>query len=59
MWLVDFSTLLLIIAADFQLGLQGFFVIHGVEWIFGAWANAVFALMGLSAVWQLSRQRFF
>ena len=58
MWIVDFPTLVLVIAAGLQLGLQGLFGINSAAWLFGSWANTIFALMGLSAVWQLWLQRF-
>lgn len=58
MWIVDFPTLVLIIAAGLQAGLQAAFGVDAAGMLFGANAKFVFVLMGLSAVWQLFRQRF-
>jgi uncharacterized membrane protein YuzA (DUF378 family) len=58
MWFVDFPTLVLIIAAGFQIGFQAFFGVNAAETIFGGYAKIIFMLMGLSAIWQLFRQRF-
>ena len=56
---IDFFTLVLIIAAEFELGLQGVFGIHSIKWIFGSWQTGVYDLIGFAAVWQLWRQRIF
>jgi uncharacterized membrane protein YuzA (DUF378 family) len=58
-WFLDFPTLFLIIAAGFQTGLQAIFGVDAVGMIFGGNGKFVLALMGLSAVWQLFRQKFF
>lgn len=58
MWLVDFPTLLLIIGAGLQMGTQAIFGIDAAGVIFGPYERVVFVLMGLSAIWQLFRQRF-
>jgi len=59
MWLADFSTLVLIIAAGLQLGGQAFFGVDAAVLILGdAAAKDLFVLMGASAVWQLFRQKF-
>lgn len=58
MWLVDFPTLLLIIGAGLQMGIQAIFGIDAAAVIFGPYEQVVFVLMGLSAIWQLFRQRF-
>lgn len=58
MWLVDFSTLVLIVAAGLQVGVQAIFGIDLARAIFGSYEQVVFVLMGLSAIWQLLRQRF-
>ena len=58
MWLLDFPTLVLIIAAGFQAGLQAMFGVDAAGAIFGGHSNIIFVLMGFSAVWQLLRQRF-
>lgn len=58
MWLVDFTTLVLIIAAGLQLGIHAIFGIDAAGAIFGSYERVVFVLMGLSAIWQLFRQQF-
>jgi uncharacterized membrane protein YuzA (DUF378 family) len=58
MWFFDFSTLVLIIAAALQLGLQAFFGWDAVSYITGTGAPFVFKAMGIAAVWQLCRQKF-
>jgi uncharacterized membrane protein YuzA (DUF378 family) len=58
MWLLDFSSLVLIIAAGFQLGLLGLFGWDAAAAIFGAYTKAAYIVVGISAVWQLFRQRF-
>jgi uncharacterized membrane protein YuzA (DUF378 family) len=58
MWLCDFPTLVLIIAAGVQVGLQALFGVDAAGAIFGEHSRYVFMLMGLSAVWQIFRQRF-
>lgn len=58
MWLVDFSTLVLIIGAGLQMGIQAIFGIDAAGIVFGSYDRVVFVLMGLSAIWQLFRQRF-
>jgi uncharacterized membrane protein YuzA (DUF378 family) len=57
MWIIDCPTLVLIIAAGFQLGLLGFGV-DAAPAIFGAYTNVAYMIVGASAIWQLSRQRF-
>jgi uncharacterized membrane protein YuzA (DUF378 family) len=58
MWYIDFPSLLLVIAAGLQIGLRAAFGVNATEAIFGGHAKVVFVLMGISAVWQLLRQRF-
>jgi uncharacterized membrane protein YuzA (DUF378 family) len=58
LWILDFPTLVLIIFAGFQLGLQGFFGINAAGWLFGNGVKVFYMLIGLSALWQLMRQRF-
>jgi uncharacterized membrane protein YuzA (DUF378 family) len=55
--LFDFLTLVLILAAGLQLGLQGFFRWDAAEHLFGAHERIFFMIIGLSAVWQIFRQR--
>ena len=58
MWWLDFPALVLIIAAGIQLGLQAFFGWDLTGTIAGKWAPYVFMAMGVSAVWQVFRQKF-
>jgi uncharacterized membrane protein YuzA (DUF378 family) len=57
-WIDTFS-LILIVAAGLHLGLVGLFEIDLIARVFGSQYLAVYDLMGLSAVWQLSSLRFF
>lgn len=59
MALFDFPSLVLIIAAGFQLGMLGFFNWDAAAAIFGVYTKLAYMLVGFSAMWQLSRQRFF
>jgi uncharacterized membrane protein YuzA (DUF378 family) len=56
--LIDFSTLVLILAAGLQLGLQGFFGWDAAAHLFGGYERFAFMLAGLGAIWQIFRQRF-
>jgi uncharacterized membrane protein YuzA (DUF378 family) len=58
MWFLDFPSLVLVIAAGIQLGLLSLFGWDAAGTIFGSYAPIVFEIMGLSAIWQLLRQRF-
>lgn len=58
MWWLDFPTLVLIIAAGFQVGLQAMFGIDAAHWMLGGADRILFVLMGFSSLWQLFRQRF-
>jgi uncharacterized membrane protein YuzA (DUF378 family) len=58
LWLLDFPSLVLIIAGGFQLGLLGLFGWDAAAAIFGAHTKAAYIAVGISAVWQLLRQRF-
>jgi uncharacterized membrane protein YuzA (DUF378 family) len=58
MWMFDFPSLVLIVAAGLHLGLLGFFGWDATGAIFGTYKNLVFMLIGLSAMWQLFRQKF-
>jgi uncharacterized membrane protein YuzA (DUF378 family) len=57
-WLFDFPSLILIIAAGLQAGLQAIFGVDAAGSLLGAHAKVIFVLMGLSAVWQIFRQKF-
>jgi len=58
MWILDFPSLVLIIAAGLQLGLLGLFGWDGAAAIFGAYTKVAYIVVGISAIWQLFRQRF-
>ena len=58
MWILDFPSLVLIIAAGLQLGLLGLFGWDAAAAVFGAYTKAAYIAVGMSAVWQLCRQRF-
>jgi len=51
-------TFILVIAAAFQLGLQGAFGIDVIGWLFGGYAYVVNCLIGLAGIWQLCRPVF-
>jgi uncharacterized membrane protein YuzA (DUF378 family) len=55
--LVDFLTLVLILAAGLQLGLQGFLGWDAAGHLFGDRERFAFMLVGVAAVWQIFRQR--
>jgi len=57
-WLIDFPTLCLIIAAGFQAGMLAIFGVDAAGVLFGGYEKLVFELMGISALWQLCRQKF-
>jgi uncharacterized membrane protein YuzA (DUF378 family) len=58
MWALDSSTLILITIAALQLGLQGIFGMDDTGWLFGTHAFWVYGIIGLSGIWQFSRQSF-
>jgi uncharacterized membrane protein YuzA (DUF378 family) len=58
MWIIDFPTLILIIVGGLDLGLQGFFGYDAAAAIFGSNAKFAYMAIGLSAIWQLMRQKF-
>ena len=55
---IDFFTLVFVIAAGLQLGLVGFFGVNLAEAIFGAYVTLAYEVVGVSAIWQLFRQKF-
>jgi uncharacterized membrane protein YuzA (DUF378 family) len=59
MWFIDFPTLILVIAGGLNLGVLGFFGFDVAGAIFGPSVRIVYAIIGLSAGWQLWRQKFF
>jgi len=58
MWLIDFPSLVLIIAAGLDLGALGFFEYDPAAAIFGSHVRIAYMVVGVSAVWQLLRQKF-
>jgi uncharacterized membrane protein YuzA (DUF378 family) len=58
MWILDFPSLVLIIAAGLQLGLLGLIGWDAAAAVFGAHTKAAYIAAGISAVWQLFRQKF-
>lgn len=56
-WLIDVLTLLLVLAGAMHLGLLGFFDIDFVSHLFGERTKFAYDLIGLAALWQISRQR--
>jgi uncharacterized membrane protein YuzA (DUF378 family) len=56
MWIIDFSSLVLIIGAGLQLGILGLFGWDAAAAIFGAYTKAAYIFGGASAIWQLFRQ---
>jgi uncharacterized membrane protein YuzA (DUF378 family) len=55
---VDFLTLVLIVLAGVELGLIGAFNFSLVTWLFGSWHRIAYDVIGVSAIWQMARQRF-
>jgi hypothetical protein len=56
---IDFLSLVLILVAGIELGLIGLFGFSVLAWLFGSWRPFVYDVVGVSAVWQIFRQRFF
>jgi uncharacterized membrane protein YuzA (DUF378 family) len=56
---IDFFSLILILIAGIELGLIGFFGFSFLTWLFGSWHFVAYDVVGVSAVWQIMRQRFF
>jgi uncharacterized membrane protein YuzA (DUF378 family) len=56
---VDFFSLVLILVAGIELGLIGFLGFSVLTWLFGSWHFIAYDVVGVSAVWQILRQRFF
>jgi uncharacterized membrane protein YuzA (DUF378 family) len=56
---VDFLTLILILLAGIELGLIGLFGFSFLTWFFGSWHFVAYDVIGVSAVWQITRQRLF
>ena len=58
MWIIDFPTLVLIIVGGLDLGVLGFFGYDAAAAAFGPNVRFAYMAVGVSAVWQLMRQRF-
>ena len=58
MWILDFPSLVFIIAAGIQLGVLGLFGFDAATAVFGAYTKAAYIVVGIGAIWQLFRQRF-
>jgi hypothetical protein len=56
---IDFLSLVLILVAGIELGLIGLFGFSVLAWLFGSWRPFVYDAVGVSAVWQILRQRLF
>ena len=57
MWLIDHSTMIMIILAGFGVGIKGVFGFDVTDYL-GVWQNFLFVAVGFAAIWQLGRQRF-
>jgi uncharacterized membrane protein YuzA (DUF378 family) len=58
MWLLDFPTLVIIIAAGLDLGVLGFLGYDAATAAFGAHTKIAYMVVGCAAAWQLFRQKF-
>jgi uncharacterized membrane protein YuzA (DUF378 family) len=58
MWAIDHPSMILIILAGINLGLKAAFDIDLVERYLNGYSHITYEIVGLSAVWQLTRQRF-
>jgi uncharacterized membrane protein YuzA (DUF378 family) len=56
---IDFFSLILILVAGIELGLIGFFGFSFLTWLFGSWYTVAYDVIGVAAVWQTMRQRYF
>ena len=56
---LDFISLILILVAGIELGLIGFFGFSVLTWLFGSRYTVAYDVIGVSAVWQAMRQRYF
>ena len=54
-----FFSHILILVAGVELGLIGFFGFSFLTWLFGHWYFVAYDVIGVSAVWQIFRQRSF
>jgi uncharacterized membrane protein YuzA (DUF378 family) len=56
---IDFFSLILILVAGIELGLIGFFGFSVLTWLFGSRYTVAYDVIGVAAVWQTMRQRYF
>jgi uncharacterized membrane protein YuzA (DUF378 family) len=56
---IDFVSLILVLLAGIELGLIGLFGFSVLIWLFGSWHFVAYDIIGVSAVWQITRQRLF
>jgi uncharacterized membrane protein YuzA (DUF378 family) len=57
MWFVDFPTLALLILTGLNVGVLAISGYNAADAMFGSYSHVIYALVGLSALWQLGRQR--
>jgi uncharacterized membrane protein YuzA (DUF378 family) len=55
---LDLVTLVCVLVAALHLGLLGLFGFNTAEWMLGDHTTTAYQIVGASALWQLSRQRF-
>jgi uncharacterized membrane protein YuzA (DUF378 family) len=58
MWAIDHPSMILIILAGINLGLKAAFDVDLVERYLGDYSHITYEIVGLAALWQLTRQRF-
>jgi uncharacterized membrane protein YuzA (DUF378 family) len=56
-WVIDHPIMILIILGGIGLGLKGMFDADLTQYL-GRYQNAVLIVIGVAAIWQLTRQRF-
>jgi uncharacterized membrane protein YuzA (DUF378 family) len=56
---IDFVSLILVLLAGIELGLIGLFGFSVLTWLFVSWHFVAYDIIGVSAVWQITRQRLF
>ena len=55
---IDLATLLLVLFAGAYLGLLGALGFDLIQWVNPSWRIPIYDVVGIAALWQLSRQRF-
>ena len=58
-WFLNFTTMVMIIAAGLDLGVLGFWGYDVAPALFGTYTRNAYMVTGCGAVWQLFRQTFF